>query len=80
MSGRITIKMIQPAFTPPEMSSRRKMSANTAMNIQMNMNQKKKTIIAQRTSPKLHSASTRPPFSVTVRRIAESRRRRSTVP
>ncbi len=57
MNGRITIRMIHPAFTPPEMSSRRKMSAKIAMNIQMNMNQKKKTIMVQSTLPKLHSVA-----------------------
>ena len=41
MNGRITIEDDHPAFTPPEMSLRRKMSAKIAMNIQMNMNQKK---------------------------------------
>ena len=42
------------------MSFRRKMSAKIAMNIQMNMNQKKKTTIAQMTLPNDHSVAIKP--------------------
>ena len=35
------ISRTQPALAPPERSLRRKMSAKTMMNIQINMNQKK---------------------------------------
>ncbi len=52
--------MIHPALAPPPMSSRRKMSAKIAMNIQMNMNQKKKTTIAQMTLPNDHSVAINP--------------------
>src|SRR4051812_8942937 len=56
-NGRITIRKIQPALPQPDRSSRRKMSAKTPMNIQMNRNQKKKTSIAQSTSPKDQSTA-----------------------
>ena len=52
--------MIHPALAPPPMSSRRKMSEKIAMNIQMNMNQKKKTTIAQMTLPNDHSVAINP--------------------
>ena len=46
------ISRIQPALAPPERSLRRKMSAKTMMNIQINMNQKKNTNIVHKKSPK----------------------------
>ena len=51
------ISRIQPAFAPPEMSLRRKMSAKIVMKIQIAMNQKKNTSIAHKASPRFHSAS-----------------------
>src|SRR6059058_1921013 len=53
MNGRITIRMIQPALAQPDML-RRNMSANSAMNIQMTVNQKKKTTIDHRNVPNVH--------------------------
>src|SRR6266550_5686789 len=53
--GTMKIRMIQPAFAPPDRSRRRKISAKTVMKIQIAMNQKKKTIMAQMTLPKDHS-------------------------
>ena len=47
--------MIQPAFAAPDRSRRRKISAKTVMKIQIAMNQKKKTIMAQMTLPNDHS-------------------------
>src|SRR5919197_1411021 len=59
------ISRIQPALPHPERSLRRKMSAKTPMNIQMSMNQKKKTIIAHSTLPNVQSyASTYPSLSL----------------
>ena len=46
------IRRIQPAFAPPDRSLRRKMSPKIAMNIQINMNQKKNANIVQKKSPK----------------------------
>jgi hypothetical protein len=51
-SGRMKIRTTHPAFAPPERSLRRKMSAKTMMNIQINMNQKKNANIVHRKSPK----------------------------
>ena len=60
------IRKIHPAFAHPDRSLRRKMSAKIEMKIQIAMNQKKKTSIAHRASPRFHSASTVqfPPRSV----------------
>ena len=52
--------MTHAAFTHPLRSSRRKMSANTPMNIQMTMNRKNPMIIHQTTSQKLTSSSNSP--------------------
>ena len=47
------ISRIQPALARPGMSLRRKMSAKTAMKIQIAMNQKKKTIMDAKMSLKV---------------------------
>src|SRR3712207_1512470 len=49
-NGTTTMRAIQPAFAHPDMS-RRKMSAKTAMNAQMTVNQKKKTSMPHRNVP-----------------------------
>ena len=51
------IRMIHPAFAPPDRSRRRKISANTVMKIQIAMNQKKKTSMAHSTFPSDHSVA-----------------------
>src|SRR6266545_3553810 len=56
-NGRTTISRIQPAFPHPDTSWRRRMSANTMMNIQMNVNQKKNTSIDHSTVPNVQSAA-----------------------
>src|SRR5262245_41365819 len=67
ISGMMKISRIHPALPHPDRSLRRKMSAKTAMNIQINMNQKKKTINAHSTLPNVHSyASTYPSLSPVV--------------
>src|SRR5436305_1922294 len=52
MNGTTIIRMIQPALAQPDMS-RRSTSANSAMNIQITMIQKKNTSVDQRTVPKV---------------------------
>src|SRR5262245_43388250 len=64
------ISRIHPALPQPDRSLRRKMSANTAMNIQINMNQKKKTTNAHSTLPNVHSYASTEPLLVPCRRRA----------
>ena len=52
----MTRRKIHPAFPPPDRSRRRKMSPNSEMKIQMNMNQKKNTIIEKITSQNVRDA------------------------
>src|SRR4051812_48749842 len=61
MNGSRKISRSQPAFAAPERSLRWKMSANTPMNTQIAMNQKKNTTMLHSTSPNSNSAIIGPP-------------------
>src|SRR5205809_2629391 len=77
-NGTTKIRMIHPAFAAPERSRRRKMSEKTVMKIQIAMNQKKKTIMAQMTLPSDHSVDsirTLLPVRASRERPAPERRR-----
>ena len=53
MNGRMKIRKIQPAFAPPWMSVRRKMSEKIAMKTQIARIRKNTSIDQSRKSPRL---------------------------
>ena len=53
MNGKMKINTIQPAFIPPWMSVRRKISEKIAMKTQIARNKKKTSIDQSRKSPRL---------------------------